>query len=62
MRVKKLQENDEPTFALIFDKGDDVMDKLSAFAREQRLAAAHFTAIGALSDAMLGYFDRTRKN
>jgi uncharacterized protein len=62
MRVKKLQENDETTFALIFDKGDEVMDKLTAFAREQRLTAAHFTAIGALSDAMLGYFDRTRKN
>src|SRR4030095_11566606 len=62
MRVKKLQENDETTFALIFDKGDEVMDKLTAFAREQRLTAAHFTAIGTLSDAMLGYFDRTRKN
>jgi uncharacterized protein len=35
---------------------------VTAFAREQRLTAAHFTAIDALSDAMLGYFDRTRKN
>jgi uncharacterized protein len=34
---------------------------VTAFAREQRLTAAHFTAIGALSDAMLGYFDRARK-
>jgi predicted DNA-binding protein with PD1-like motif len=62
MRVKKLQANDETTFALIFDKGDEVMEELTEFAREERLTAGHFTAIGALSDATLGYFDRTRKD
>jgi predicted DNA-binding protein with PD1-like motif len=30
---------------------------LTAFAKEQRLGASHFTAIGAFSGATLGYFD-----
>jgi predicted DNA-binding protein with PD1-like motif len=62
MRVKTLQEAGEKTWALIFEKGDEVMGALTAFAREQRLTAGHFTAIGALSAATLGYFDRARKD
>jgi predicted DNA-binding protein with PD1-like motif len=50
------------TFALIFDKGDEVVGTLTAFARENRLSAAHFTAIGAFSEVTLGYFDKARKD
>ena len=42
---------------LIFETGDEVISTLAAFAREHHIAAAHFTAIGAFSDAGLGYFD-----
>ena len=34
-------------FVLIFETGDDVMGGAQSFAREQRLAGSHFTAIGA---------------
>jgi uncharacterized protein len=61
MRVKTLLASEETTFALVFDKGDEVMGELTAFARSRQLTAAHFTAIGALNDVTLGYFDRTRK-
>lgn len=38
------------------------MASLLAFAREQSLTAARFTAIGAFSHAVLGYFDwQTKK-
>lgn len=47
---------------LIFDTGDEVISKLTAFAKEHRIAAAHFTAIGAFSDATLGYFDLQKRD
>jgi predicted DNA-binding protein with PD1-like motif len=50
------------TYALVFDKGDLVMKELERFAREHELTTAHFTAIGALSDVVLGYFEWERKD
>jgi predicted DNA-binding protein with PD1-like motif len=52
----------EKTFALIFATGDEAIGGLTAFAREKRLAASHFTAIGAFQDAALGYFDWRKKD
>jgi len=51
----------ERTFALVFAPGEEVAAGLLAFAREANLAAAHFTAIGAFSDVVLGFFDPDRK-
>jgi predicted DNA-binding protein with PD1-like motif len=42
---------------LVFSTGDEVMTTLSAWCREQSVTAARFTAIGALSDVTLGWFD-----
>jgi uncharacterized protein len=50
------------TFAVIFDTGDQVIAGLKAFAKEQSLAASHFTAIGAFETVLLGYFDWEKKN
>jgi uncharacterized protein len=55
-----IQERGEKTYAVVFDKGDECMTGLLDFAKQQQLAGAHFTAIGAFSDAMLGFFDRQR--
>src|SRR5947209_7779896 len=63
MRSRVLQdEHGQKTFALVFDTGDEVMKLLTGFAREKGLAAAHFTAIGALERATLGYFDWQKKD
>ena len=56
------QQNGEKTFAVIFDKGDEVVAGLQGFAHAQQLSAAYFTAIGAFSDVTLGYFERERKD
>jgi predicted DNA-binding protein with PD1-like motif len=48
-------------FAVVFDPGDEVLDRLLDFARRHRLTAASFTGLGALSDAVLGYFDCEKK-
>lgn len=58
MRSKLIhEEGGEKTFALVFDKGDEVISEITSFARKNGLDAASVTAIGAFSDAKLGYFD-----
>ena len=60
MQAKLIDEQDR-VYAVIFDTGEDPMEGLGRFAREQRLDASSFTAIGAFSEALLGYFDWEKK-
>jgi predicted DNA-binding protein with PD1-like motif len=63
MRSKLLSsDNGERRFAVIFSTGDEVAAGLTQFAREQGLNASSFTAIGAFSGAVLGYFDWEKKD
>jgi predicted DNA-binding protein with PD1-like motif len=55
MRSSLLLDRDERTFVVVFDKGDEIIEGLTAFA--SRLPVSQVTAIGALRDVMLGYFD-----
>ena len=50
------------TFAIVFDKNDDVRESLLEFANSNRFADAHLTGIGAFSEVTLGYFDPNRKD
>jgi predicted DNA-binding protein with PD1-like motif len=61
MKATVLSDDDQKTYALIFDKGDEVVAELTAFAKAHAVGAAHFTAIGAFSGVTLGYFERERK-
>jgi predicted DNA-binding protein with PD1-like motif len=49
------------TFAVIMETGDEAMSCLQLFVEKERISAAQFTAIGALSDATLNYFDWDKK-
>ena len=60
MHTKLLDQHGSKTYALVFDKGDELVDGLMQFAQQQNLDAASFTGIGAFSSATLGYFDRER--
>lgn len=62
MKAKLIADKPVQTYALIFDKGDEIVSTLERFAREHSLGAAHFSAIGALSEATLGYFDWEKKD
>jgi hypothetical protein len=62
VKSKLIYGGSEKTWALIFDKGDEVVSGLTRFAEGQRLGGSRFTAIGAFSDISLGYFDRERKD
>ena len=56
MKARVIDEGKQRTFAVVFDAGDEILAGLTAFVREHRVGAASFTGIGALSDAVLGYF------
>jgi predicted DNA-binding protein with PD1-like motif len=63
MKSKQINSTGEGqrTYAIIMDSGDEAIRSLTEFAREQHLTASQFTAIGAFSEAVLGYFDFTIK-
>src|SRR5690606_6987585 len=58
MQSKPLDESGgRRTYAVILETGDELMSCLENFANREHLSAAQITAIGALSDAELNYFD-----
>ena len=62
MKSKLIDDGPQRTFAVVFDRGDEVVANLLAFAKAQRLSAAGFNGLGALSDVVLGYFDWQKKD
>src|SRR5437879_10739384 len=56
-----LNDGDAKTYLLVFHTGQEVMKGLLAFARKNKLVAGHLTGIGAVSDAVIGYFDPQTK-
>jgi hypothetical protein len=57
----KLLEQQPKTYVLIFDTGDELAVGLKQFASEQKIGAAGFKAIGALSSCKLGWFNWAMK-
>src|SRR5947209_1540864 len=56
-----LSDGDAKTYLLVFRTGQEVMKGLLAFARKHKLVAGHLTGIGAVRDAVIGYFDPQTK-
>jgi uncharacterized protein len=55
--MKSRQIDDSPkTFILVFEIGDELAEGLLQFAKQQKLSAASFKAVGALSAVRLGWF------
>ena len=51
-----------PDFQLIIATADAVIQRLGEFADKQHITTAHFTAIGALDHAVIGWSDPTKKS
>jgi predicted DNA-binding protein with PD1-like motif len=63
MRSRCLHESaGQRTYVVVLETGDEVVECLDRFAREQRISAAQLTAIGAFSDVVLRYFDWEKKD
>jgi predicted DNA-binding protein with PD1-like motif len=63
MRTKLVNEHaGQRTYVVVLDTGDEVVASLREVAVLEGLTAAQVSAIGALSDAVLGYFDWDEKD
>ena len=62
MRSKVLNETGDRTYALVFDTGEEPLSGIARFAEEHNLSASRITAIGALSEVVLGFFDWEKKD
>ena len=62
MRSKLLHRDGGATYAVVFDTGDEVISGLTTFAKEHQLEASDFTALGAFSSALLGFFEVEQKD
>jgi len=60
-RSKLLNEHGEKTFAVVFDKQEEVAAGLLDFAKREGITAGRLTAIGGFTDMVLGFYDRERK-
>lgn len=61
MKWQLINEAEDKTFALVFDDGDEVLSRLTRFAKERQLNAANFSGIGACERVTLGFFEWERK-
>jgi predicted DNA-binding protein with PD1-like motif len=62
MKVQLLSDTGgQKEYAVVFSTGDDAYAGLRDFAQKYEVTSAHFTAIGAIDDATLGWFDPSRK-
>ncbi len=62
MKSRQIGSGSEQRYVLVMETGDAVIAELQRFADERQLASSNFTAIGALSDVRLGFFDWGRKD
>jgi len=57
VKSKLLQRDGTRNFVIALESGDRLIESITRFGREERLAAAEFTAIGALASVKLAYFN-----
>ena len=48
-------------YAIVFAPGDEIMSGLTEFAEKYKVKSAHFTAIGDVRAAKLGWYDPSKK-
>jgi len=62
VKAKLISENGATkTYMIIFAPGDEIMSGLTDFAVKYKVQSAHFTAIGDITSAKIGWFDRSKK-
>lgn len=61
MKSKMLLDEAEKIYVVVFETGEEVISNLAKFALENHLSASHLSAIGALSEVTLGYFNLEKR-
>jgi predicted DNA-binding protein with PD1-like motif len=57
VNYKQIEATRPRSWVLVFGVGDDPVPELERFARDHGLRGAHFTGIGAFSDAVVAFFE-----
>jgi hypothetical protein len=60
-RLLTTQPDGTKTYALVLSQGDQVQAAIAAFASDHHVVDAHFSAIGAVRDPEVAWFDESRK-
>jgi hypothetical protein len=55
------EQSGQRTYVLVLKTGEEIIKSLVEFATTERISAAQITAIGALSDVELKYFNRKKR-
>ena len=62
MQSKQVSNNKgEKLWILVLASGEEAKDAITAFAKQEKIRAASFVALGAFSRAVVGYFDWEKK-
>jgi hypothetical protein len=62
MQYKLINNDQQKTYAVILESGEEVMEQLIAFAKKEKVGISQFTAIGAFSETVVGFFDFSIKD
>lgn len=62
MKTMRVSGGQAATYVAVLDEGEEAFSALSAFAAGQGLPAGQVTAVGAFSQAVVGWFDRAAKD
>jgi predicted DNA-binding protein with PD1-like motif len=62
MKSKLIAGNGQKVWAIVFETGEEAAQGLLDFARQQRLSASHFTAMGAFAEVNLGFFEIEKRD
>ncbi|CAM5345361.1 DNA-binding protein OS=Streptomyces tendae OX=1932 GN=GUR47_04005 PE=4 SV=1 [Streptomyces tendae] len=58
MEWQQVQEGPSAVYVVVLDPGEEALAGPTAFARDRSLGASQVTAVGAFSEAVVGWFDR----
>ena len=61
MKSKSVASGEERTFVLILDQGEEAFKAITDFANTQNITGASVSAVGALAEAKVGWFDLSAK-
>jgi uncharacterized protein len=61
MKSKSISGAEERTFVLILDQGEEAFKAITEFADRQGISGASVLAVGAFSEAEVGWFDLSAK-
>ena len=62
MKARQIDRDGRRAFMVVFDRGDNVPEGLTSFARDHGLDGARISGVGGFESATLGFFDWESKS